>query len=65
MTENADNKNLEALKAWAGQLACPVCFGELRFAAARATCIACGRVYPVLDGIPVLIGERAQTPSTE
>ena len=61
MTENAGKKNLDALKTWAGQLACPVCFGALRVEPATATCAGCGRVYPVADGIPVLIAERAET----
>jgi uncharacterized protein len=41
------------------QLACPACCGELRSEAARLVCTACGRVYPIIDGIPVLIAERA------
>ncbi len=43
------------------QLACPVCFGELREApgAKGIACGECGRVYPLVDGIPVLIAERA------
>ena len=39
-------------------LACPVCRGELRFDpnldADRLVCAQCGRVYPVVDGIPML-----------
>ncbi len=52
------------MEDWAGQLACPVCFGELLVNAERAVCAGCGRVYPVVDGIVVLIAERAekQTP---
>jgi len=41
-----------------GQLACPVCLGELRLEAGRLACAGCGRVYPIVDGIPVLIAER-------
>jgi len=43
------------------QLACPVCFGALRMerAGERIVCEGCGRGYPVIDGIPVLIAERA------
>jgi hypothetical protein len=37
------------------QLACPVCLGELRMGAAGLVCVACARVFPVVDGIPVLI----------
>jgi uncharacterized protein len=46
------------------QLACPVCFGALRLDPLdlKIRCIACQRVYPFLDGIPVLIPERAACP---
>jgi uncharacterized protein YbaR (Trm112 family) len=43
---------------WADQLACPVCFQSLRMEEARVVCGGCGRVYPVVDSIPVLIAER-------
>jgi hypothetical protein len=42
------------------ELACPVCRGELRLDALRLVCAGCGRGYPVIDGIPVLIAERAE-----
>jgi len=42
------------------QLACPACHGDLRREEARLVCIACGRAYPIVDGIPVLIMERAE-----
>jgi uncharacterized protein YbaR (Trm112 family) len=45
-----------------GLLACPACLSALRAEANRLVCIACGRAYPVVDGIPVLIVERAETP---
>jgi uncharacterized protein YbaR (Trm112 family) len=43
-------------------LACPVCLGELRLeeAGAGIVCGGCLRVYPLVDGIPVLIAERAE-----
>ena len=43
------------------QLACPVCFGALRFvpSGSQITCIDCLRAYPLIDGIPVLIADRA------
>lgn len=45
-------------------LAYPVCHGDLRVEASglvetRLACATCGHGYPVLDGIPVLTGERA------
>jgi uncharacterized protein YbaR (Trm112 family) len=39
------------------QLACPACLGNLRMEGASLACTGCGRVYPVVDGIPVLIAE--------
>ena len=47
------------LGEWVEDLVCPVCFGELRFSDAIVECSACGRSYPVVDGIPLLISERA------
>ena len=56
-------KKLQAFEAWAGDLACPVCLGALRLEEAAVRCTACGQVYPVVDGIPVLIAERAEQKS--
>jgi uncharacterized protein YbaR (Trm112 family) len=42
------------------QLACPACHGELRPGTLALLCIACGRAYPIVDGIPVLVIERAE-----
>jgi hypothetical protein len=39
------------------QLACPVCFAQLAVDAARLVCSGCGRTYPIIDGIPVLIAD--------
>jgi uncharacterized protein YbaR (Trm112 family) len=41
-------------------LACPVCHGGLSVAGGRMVCAECKRSYPVRDGIPALIAERAQ-----
>ena len=38
-----------------GQLACPACIGGLTLDAGKLVCTKCGRVYPIVDGIPVLI----------
>lgn len=45
------------------QLACPACLGQLRVDGLRLVCAECGRAYPVVDGIPVLIAERAENPN--
>lgn len=49
------------------QLACPVCFGQLRFAAfnRQIECAACQRFYPLIDGIPILIPERSTMQDTQ
>jgi uncharacterized protein YbaR (Trm112 family) len=49
------------------QLVCPACHGDLRKessaqAALRLVCATCSRAYPIVDGIPVLIAERASRP---
>jgi len=43
------------------QLACPSCHGDLRLQDSRLICAACSRKYPIVDGIPTLIVERAET----
>jgi hypothetical protein len=64
MPPEAKKTNLDNLKQWGEDLACPVCFARLRFEDAAVVCIGCGRVYLVVDGIPVLIPQRATGPST-
>ena len=43
------------------ELACPACTGDLHLEPAHLLCLTCGRAYPVIDGIPVLIADRAET----
>jgi len=43
------------------QLACPACYGNLRLVDARLVCGGCRRAYPIMDGIPALIVEQAET----
>jgi uncharacterized protein YbaR (Trm112 family) len=45
------------------QLACPACLGALALVASRLVCAECGRAYPIVDGIPVLVAERAENPN--
>ncbi len=44
-------------------LACPACLGGLSVLEEGLVCVECGRGYPILDGIPVLIAEAAEEPS--
>ena len=48
-------------------LACPVCGGEVRTtgAADGVECIRCGRVYPIKNGIPVLLVEESTLPGDD
>ncbi len=44
------------------QLACPACLGALRLEEDKLVCQACGRAYPIVDGIPSLIARREENP---
>jgi len=43
-------------------LACPLCKTEVALAGDRLVCSACGRRYPIRDGIPVMLPEEAELP---
>jgi uncharacterized protein YbaR (Trm112 family) len=43
-------------------LACPVCKKPLQMPADKLQCVNCGRLYPIRDGIPILLAEEAQKP---
>jgi uncharacterized protein YbaR (Trm112 family) len=45
-------------------LACPICKTEVRLEDNRLVCTQCGRRYPVVDGIPRMLPEEAEIPST-
>jgi len=55
-------KNLSFDTSVLDALACPACLGDLRMEAARLLCAGCGRSYPIVEGIPVLIVGRAESP---
>ncbi|HEX4283829.1 MAG TPA: Trm112 family protein [Terracidiphilus sp.] len=50
----------QTLATWADDLACPACAHTLRIEQTRIVCNGCSRSYPILDGIPVLIIDRAE-----
>lgn len=52
------SKKVPAFTAWEDSLVCPACRGRLRDEEGRVLCLECGSVYPVDDGIPVLIADR-------
>jgi uncharacterized protein len=60
MQADPNDDNLTKLREWVSLLVCPACHEALRADANGVVCTGCGRVYPVVDGIPVLIVERAE-----
>ena len=62
MQNSSEPKKPAGLTHWAEDLVCPVCFAALRFTETKVVCAGCARTYPVVDGIPVLIPQRASTP---
>jgi uncharacterized protein YbaR (Trm112 family) len=47
------------LAAHLDMLVCPVCHAGLALTLLSVDCIGCGRIYPIVDGLPVLIASRA------
>jgi hypothetical protein len=43
-------------------LACPVCHQSLQLGTETVDCQGCARRYPIIDGIPVLLADRATNP---
>ncbi len=43
-------------------LACPLCKEEVHLEEDRIVCSACGRKYPIRDGIPVMLIDEAEVP---
>ncbi len=41
-------------------LACPLCKAEVKEEDGKIVCTACGRKYPVKDGIPVMLADEAE-----
>jgi uncharacterized protein YbaR (Trm112 family) len=62
MDDNSESKTMVGLAQWADDLVCPVCFAAVRLSEITVVCTGCARTYPVLDGIPVLIPQRATAP---
>jgi uncharacterized protein YbaR (Trm112 family) len=40
-------------------LVCPICHAALQLEEQAILCTGCGRRYPMVDGIPILLAERA------
>ena len=41
-------------------LACPACGGDVSLKSEKIVCAKCGRKYPIKDGIPVLLADKAE-----
>ena len=54
------SSRIKLLASIADQLACPACHAALRLDATALECTACARIYPIIEGIPVLIAEQFQ-----
>ena len=54
----APSVNHPPLASILDQLACPACFSPLALEKNALNCPGCGRMYPIIDGIPVLIAEQ-------
>ena len=48
-------------------LICPACHGDLNELEAEGglECVKCGRIYPIRDGIPVMLVDQASPPTRE
>jgi uncharacterized protein YbaR (Trm112 family) len=61
---NVSSDPMNAIASWIHDLACPACHQSLQIKNTSFVCAGCQRIYPVLDGIPVLIAERASLPES-
>jgi uncharacterized protein len=41
------------------RIVCPVCHQSLQLEEAAMRCQGCGKRYPIVDGIPILLADRA------
>jgi uncharacterized protein YbaR (Trm112 family) len=62
MASEPATAQVKVISGWATDLACPACLRPLQFEETCVVCLGCGRIYPIIDGIPVLIAERASLP---
>jgi hypothetical protein len=53
------HEDVQGLGKAFGWVVCPACHQGLAGEAGGIRCVGCGRLYPVVDGIPVLLRDRA------
>ncbi|WP_446741809.1 Trm112 family protein [Silvibacterium acidisoli] len=46
-------------------IVCPVCFSRLAESEDKLRCLGCSRLYPIVDGLPVLLPGRATLPASQ
>ncbi|MFH1678679.1 MAG: Trm112 family protein [Candidatus Omnitrophota bacterium] len=46
-------------------LACPECKSDVDLKDNKIICKGCGRKYPVMDGIPIMLIEESEPPKEE
>jgi uncharacterized protein YbaR (Trm112 family) len=56
---------MEMVKEFLDILACPTCKGPLQDAGGALVCHACRLLYPIRNGIPILLAEEASTLNEE
>jgi uncharacterized protein YbaR (Trm112 family) len=57
---NVPDPSSALLSSILDQLACPACFADMHLEGHGLICSGCQRVYPIVDGIPVLIAEVSE-----
>jgi uncharacterized protein len=51
-------QQIDRLREILDLIVCPVCHGRLDVASTEVRCTGCGRRYPVVDEIPLLIAHQ-------
>lgn len=55
----------DKLEVLRGLLICPLCHSRLSWSPERAACDGCGARFPIVEGVPVLIADRASADHDE
>lgn len=52
-------QNVERIREVLEMIVCPACHGRLELTESQIRCVECRKSYPIEDGIPVLLLDRA------